>query len=30
MVYNTNNQERIFAVDEDANFINPRIKDLPS
>ena len=29
-VYNTNNQEKVFVVTEDGNFINPRIKDLPS
>lgn len=29
-LYNTNNQEKIFVITEDWNFINPRIKDLPS
>lgn len=29
-LYETNNQEQIFIVDEKWNFINPRIKDLPS
>lgn len=29
-VYNTNNQNKIFVVTENWDFINPRIKDLPS
>ena len=29
-VYNTNNQEKVFLVTENWDFINPRIKDLPS
>ena len=29
-LYETNNQEQVFVVDEKWNFINPRIKDLPS
>jgi DNA gyrase/topoisomerase IV subunit A len=29
-VYNTNNQEKVFLITENGDFINPRIKDLPS
>jgi len=29
-VYNTNNQEKVFLITESGDFINPRIKDLPS
>jgi DNA gyrase subunit A len=29
-VYNTNNQEKVFLITEKWDFINPRIKDLPS
>lgn len=29
-LYETNNQERVFLVDENWNFINPRLKDMDS